>query len=212
MRSRFAWLLVAAVACSTAIVACRDEGDVLEPDPDVTLTDAQSAAILRALNVTEVEQGQLALERVSTPAVRDFARRMVDEHGAALEREAALYAQLGIQPAGSAIQEQLDLERTNELENLRAQTGLGFDRVYVDLMVENHAQAIRVIDTVLFAEPVGAELAAESTTVREMVQEHLAQALALQGDFGADAAVPPPDAQPSDAVVDAVTSGLDVSP
>ncbi len=204
MRSRFAALLFAAVAsASVAVVGCRDEGNVLEGKPDVVLSDAEAAGILRALNLGEIVEAQLAVQRATNPAVIAFGDRMLVEHGAALDREQALFAQLGLEPAPSGARTELERQTEAELSMLGAQSGADFDRAYVDVQAEKHATAIRIIDTVLLGAALRPELQQEVMVLRQSVQEHLATALELKGAFG-DAAAPP-DAQVGDAAIDAVT-------
>ena len=46
--------------------------------------------------LAEIEEAQLALTRATSPAVREYAQRMITEHGAAMQREQQVMTGSGV--------------------------------------------------------------------------------------------------------------------
>ena len=83
--------------------------------------------------LAEVELGKLARERASSDAVKQFADRMVADHGKANEELAALAQRKGVTVPAEPGAKHAALR--TRLEKL---TGAAFDRAYVAEMLKDH--------------------------------------------------------------------------
>jgi predicted outer membrane protein/sporulation protein YlmC with PRC-barrel domain len=92
-------------------------------------------------NMFEIQSSELALEQAENADVKDFAQRMVDDHTKAGEDfQAALEASgLGITPPDA-----LDEEHQQKIDELQAASGADFDRMYVDMQVAAHDEAVNL--------------------------------------------------------------------
>jgi putative membrane protein len=87
----------------------------------------------------EVELGELAQQKAATDAVRQFGRRMVDDHGKANHELAQLAASKQVQLSDKASRhEQREKDRLSKL------SGAAFDREYVKMMVADHEKDVAV--------------------------------------------------------------------
>ncbi|CAN0626609.1 putative membrane protein [Burkholderia multivorans] len=132
---------------------------------------------------SEVQAGQLAMERSSSPAVRAFARRMVDDHA----RTNARLRQLGMQK-GMPVQAGRIVDP--DVDALRRKTGHEFDVAYVALAgTEAHRKAIRLFEAEAHTgrDP---DLRAFAGQLLPALREHLAQAQALEQRIGAASRTP----------------------
>jgi putative membrane protein len=128
--------------------------------------------------LAEVELGRLASQRASNAKVRDFAEKMVADHGKANRdlQEAA-------RRAGIALPNQMGDDGRDTMEDLAALQGSEFDRAYVDHMVEAHEKTVEML------RPQAAERKTEidrwAANALPTVESHLDHARALDRELGA---------------------------
>ncbi|HEX8353677.1 MAG TPA: DUF4142 domain-containing protein, partial [Pyrinomonadaceae bacterium] len=85
----------------------------------------------------EVELGRLAAEKGASDEVRQFGRRMVDDHTKADEELTRLASAKGMTlPAAP------DPRRSSEAQKLSALAGEKFDREYVRMMIKHHRKSV----------------------------------------------------------------------
>jgi putative membrane protein len=95
-------------------------------------------ASVAAGNLFEIEGSKLALDRTKSDRVKEFARRMIDDHGAAALkfRQAVNDANLTAPP------EKLDAEHQAVFEDLKARDAGTFDKAYIDAQYNAHVETI----------------------------------------------------------------------
>ena len=131
-------LSIAATVAVAGATASRAADPVpRDPAPTVQPT-ATFVALAVPANLFEIESSQLALDRPVSPAVKAFARRMVDDHAAAgvRLREVIAVAHVAAPP------EKLDARHIAQLEALRAAPDGGFEKAYLDLQRKAHDEAV----------------------------------------------------------------------
>ncbi len=90
--------------------------------------------------MAEVAAGELAASKATNPEVREFGTMMVRDHGAAIQKVAALAKSKGVplpETAGDA--------HMATLQSLRAIEGASFDRAYVAQMVKAHENTLQML-------------------------------------------------------------------
>lgn len=85
--------------------------------------------------MAEVELGQLAVEKASSPDVKNFGQRMVDDHTKMNEQMKPVGARLGIAPPS-----QLPPKEQALKTKLAALSGTTFDKAYINAMVADHKE------------------------------------------------------------------------
>ncbi|MCE0482907.1 MAG: DUF4142 domain-containing protein [Methylacidiphilales bacterium] len=83
--------------------------------------------------MAEVELGKLAQQNASSPDVKQFGARMVDDHSKANADLKSLADKKGI-----TVPTQLDARHQASVDHLRQLSGPAFDRAYVKAMVKDH--------------------------------------------------------------------------
>src|SRR5256714_1396570 len=81
----------------------------------------------------EVELGQLASEKASNPKVKEFAQRMVSDHGQAGQQLQQIAGNKGLE-----LPKMLPTEAQEEKDKLSKLSGAQFDKEYMRFMVEDH--------------------------------------------------------------------------
>jgi putative membrane protein len=87
--------------------------------------------------LAEVQLGRLATEKASSPDVKQFAQKMVDEHGKANEKLMAIAKQKNIE-----VPTELTGKPASEYQKLSKLSGSDFDREYVKLMLDDHKKDV----------------------------------------------------------------------
>ena len=86
----------------------------------------------------EVEAGKVAAEKGTSPDVKAFGQRMVDDHTKA-NNELTQIAQ----GKGMAAPKGLDKKRKDQLDKLSKPSGADFDKQYITTMVKAHQEAVK---------------------------------------------------------------------
>jgi putative membrane protein len=85
----------------------------------------------------EVELGQLAAQKASSPEVKNFGQHMVDDHSKANDQLKQLAAQKGVTlPASISTMQKHDMAKLAKL------SGAAFDSAYVSMMVKDHKKDV----------------------------------------------------------------------
>ncbi len=122
----------------------------------------------------EISSSQLALQRSRNPAVRSFARQMVQDHSMTSQA-------LGV-PAGSAVA--LDARHASMLNQLAPLSGSAFDAAYGQMQVMAHQEAVGMFAA--YAQGgVDPAMRAFAQQVLPSLQMHLTMAQRLTGRSGA---------------------------
>jgi len=144
------------------------------------LTQAQALGVLSAVNQAEIGAGQLAERKVANGPVRDYAARMVKEHG---ENDRKLQAwkpdRSSTLAAAQAAKGKQELAKLNALEED------AFRKAYIAAMIKDHTAALDAIDHQLLPAAQDAQVRAFLQDTRAHVAAHLEAAKRLQGDDGA---------------------------
>jgi putative membrane protein len=128
--------------------------------------------------LAEVQVGQLARSRAGSAPVREFAQRMVQDHGAANGELASLARQRSVK-----LPSQPSPTQKRMAGMLAQKSGPAFDRAYMDHMVDSHGDSIATFERAAGTarDPaVRAFAAAKLPTLRE----HMEMARSVQAALG----------------------------
>jgi putative membrane protein len=99
--------------------------------------DAEFVAEAAAINMEEIELGELAQEKGMSQDVKNLGKMMVDEHTKALNDLKMLAEKKGI-----TIPSSLTEDGQDKYNDLNEETGKDFDKEYASMMVKGHEKAI----------------------------------------------------------------------
>lgn len=106
-------------------------------DPKVPPVDALFAREAAAMNQAEIQLGKDAADHATTPAVKQFAQKMVDDHTKAGDQLKNIVDPLKIDLPGD-----MDSAHNSFKSALDDLKGADYERAYVQAMVTDHALAI----------------------------------------------------------------------
>jgi len=103
-------------------------------------TSADEAFAMAAANggLAEVEMGKLVADHASSPDVKKFGQRMVDDHGKANEELSRILAQKNMTPPTA-----LKGKEKSTYDKLAKLNGAAFDREYMSDMVKDHEKDVK---------------------------------------------------------------------
>lgn len=123
--------------------------------------------------MAEVEMGRLAAQKGASEDVRQFGRRMADEHARANEELTRVASSKGMTPPAT-----LDAKHRAAVQKMSAMSGDKFDREYARMMVSDHKKAVGEFqkEAARGADP---DLKAFAAAQLPALQEHLRMAQRL---------------------------------
>lgn len=167
----------AAIGAPTGSIHTPGSGTLHSGDP----SDAGVRALVQAINGAETETARLALQKASSPAVKQYAQRMLDEHrgGASVTASAPGDASDLLVPLRDG--------HAKAMQALRAApAGAGFDRMYAQMEVAHHGNALQLIERARTAARDDA-LVQQLRTLQSTVERHRSDAERLRAQVGGGA-------------------------
>lgn len=143
-------------------------------------TNANIISDLIAVNKNEIAASRLAEHKSTNPEVRKFAKWMVHAHRKNLEQTLRLSKKIHTPQDANNMSRHIQNEGVKEMASLNGLTGVAFDRHYIDAMVKDHEEALRLIDHTLIVHSTNAMLTKHLEATRQDVMMHLQHAQALQ--------------------------------
>ena len=131
-------------------------------------------------NLMEIQLGQLAQNKASNPAVKQFAQRMVADHNN-LENQLTSVASSG----GQSFTPTMDSRHQNQINKLQGLSGAEFDRNYMSLMIRAHQRDVNNFQT-QSQSANSAQVRTLATNSLPVLQQHLSLAQQVGAQVGAD--------------------------
>ena len=147
------------------------------------LNDAQIAHIAVTANAIDSTAGELAKQKATARAVKDFAQTMVTDHTGVNQQAVALATKLAVAPADNDVSRQLKAGADASIANLQGLTGAAFDKAYIDNEVAYHQAVLDALDKTLIPGSQNAELKTLLETVRPAFVAHLERAKGIQASL-----------------------------
>lgn len=144
------------------------------------LTESSREFLLAAATdgVLELEASKLAESRAQTEQVKKFAHMMVEHHGKANEELAKLAKSMNID-----VPKALDENGQDKLDELRVESGRGFDEEYMDLMIDEHQRVIRNFERESERSDDPQQVRSWASQTLPTLRSHLDQAKTTEGEI-----------------------------
>jgi putative membrane protein len=146
----------------------------------VALTDGQIMQVLANVDSGEIEQAQVALSKSTSPAVRQFAQHMVDQHTQSQQDAQQLSAETKIIPSPSDPATEVHTKGSNVLDKLNSADATSFDKTYIQAQVQEHQDVLKMLNEKLIPSASSSELRNALEKTKSMVQQHIDMAKQIQ--------------------------------
>jgi putative membrane protein len=130
-------VVFACLFSSVAIASQEPAADKPRPGEKPASPDAPFIGTAAMDGLAEIELGRLATRNASSPDVKQFAQRMVDDHSKASDELKAFAAKKEI-----TLATKLDDQHRAAQKSLAKLTGAAFDKAYMDHTVKAHLEAV----------------------------------------------------------------------
>lgn len=173
-----------AASTDTAAAAAEAQAPAAAAPAAGGVTDPQIAHIVVTANQVDITAGELAQARSTNPQVKEFAQRMVTDHGGVNKAATELATRLGVTPEPNPTSQQLQQGGEQNVASLQGKSGAEFDRAYVANEVAYHQVVLDALDKTLIPGAQNAELKALLEQSRPAFVAHLEHARQLQTSLG----------------------------
>lgn len=140
------------------------------------LTDGQIAAVVRAADVSEIDQAKIAVGKARDPGVKHFAETMIAQHGQNVRDVDELDTKLNIRPTESQLMTELRVNATSVENKLSQIDDTSFDRQYIKSQIDAHRQVLDTLDARLMPAVRSQELRDMLVNLRPRIADHLQMA------------------------------------
>jgi len=130
------------------------------------------------INLGEIELGKLAEQKANNPAVKDFGKRMVEDHTKAQNELQPLAKQEGV-----ALPTQPGPTTTALDQKLSSASGAQFDQMYIDHMLSGHKGAIDTFENEI-ENGNNSAIKSYAEKVLPVIQDHVRIAEDVDGKMG----------------------------
>jgi len=170
---------VSDAAASTAQTVARPPGAAAPRAPSRQPPEAYVLGFLDVANRGDIDGGRLAQAKAQDPQVREYGRRMVEEHQSMLRNGNDAAARLRVIPTLDSESVTASMDQKKAIERLRKESGAAFDRAYIQHEIRTHREVLQKLKE---AERTARQPALKHILLetRPVVESHLEAALSIE--------------------------------
>lgn len=141
--------------------------------------EAYLLGFLDVANRGDIDSGRLAQTKAQDPKVREYGKRMVEEHQSMLREGNDTAARLRVIPTLDSESVTASMDQKKAMERLRKESGPSFDRAYIQHEIRTHREVLQKVKE--------AEKSARQPAVKQMlmqtrplIESHIEAALSIE--------------------------------
>jgi putative membrane protein len=142
--------------------------------------DMQALSRMAQADMAEIATGKLAAQKASSDEVKKYGQHMVDEHSKMLDEGKQVAQSKGVKPPAGP-----DKKHQSAMKKLQGLSGAGFDRQYMDQMVKDHQQVLKLAQREA-KDGKDPEVKALAEKGAPHIQQHLDEAKKIQASLKSD--------------------------
>jgi putative membrane protein len=172
--------VAALIVSATSLVAFAEDTNTAAA---AAPTDPEIAHIAVTANQVDIDAGKAALKKTQNAKVKEFAKRMIDDHTSVIKQATDLVKKLKVTPKDNATSKSLKSGGDAKKKELAKLKGAEFDKAYIDNEVAYHQAVIDAVDKVLLPNAQNADLKGLLEKVRPALVAHLEHAKTVQTEL-----------------------------
>lgn len=158
--------------------AGKQDGKASRQDGKISKQDMNAMQKLAQSDMAEIETGKVAAQKATSPEVKKYAEKMVEDHSKMLEEGKKTAQDKGATPPSGP-----DKKHQAALKKLQGMSGAEFDRQYINQMVRDHQEALKVAEKAA-KDAKDPDLKAHAEKGAPHIKQHLEEARKLQASLG----------------------------
>ena len=151
------------------------------PDSHISM-DAEILGILITLNKNEISAANLALKKTDIVSIKEHAQMLKKDHKKNLDDTLKLSIKMALPTKESAEERALKEAGQIEMKHLSSLKDKKFDEFYIDAMIKDHKQAIKMLDDNLLKNVTHSTLRTFLLATKTYLISHLKQAQKIRFD------------------------------
>jgi putative membrane protein len=170
MKTWMKLLACAALALPATTVRADKKTDTVETASGKRTTTASDRKFIEKAasgGMAEVKLGQLAMEKGTSPTVKEFGKRMVDDHGKANDELKEIASKKNF-----PMPTDVDSEAKATYDKLTKLSGTDFDKAYIDAMVKDHDKDVKEFKKEASTGGVDPDLKAWAEKTLTVIEQH----------------------------------------
>jgi putative membrane protein len=140
------------------------------------LNDAEIASVAVTANQIDIQSAQTAQQKSKNTDVVNFAKTMITDHQAVIDKATALVTRLKVTPKDNELSRQLKANADKTAAQLKNKSGAAFDKAYAQNEVAYHKAVIATVENTLIPQVQNQELKDLLQSVLPVLQTHLEHA------------------------------------
>lgn len=146
----------------------------------VALTSSEKEFMTNAARggMLEVQLGNLAAQKASSPDVKQFGERMVTDHGQLNQKLQQLASNMNL-----PTEQQLSPEQHSAVTRLEKLSGKAFDREYMKMMITDHTKDVAAFRR-MASQATNPDIKQFATSALPTLEDHLKMAHEISGKLG----------------------------
>jgi len=128
-------------------------------------------------DLAEVAAGKLGASKAQSGEVKNFAQHMVDDHGKHLAEVRKMAKAKGVQLPSTPAKKHQDA-----MKKLESASGTGFDKAFMDMMVKDHEEALKLVQATA-KNAKDKDLRADAQKTAPVIGKHLEMAKSIAGNL-----------------------------
>ena len=128
-------------------------------------------------DLAEVAAGKLGAGKAQSGEVKKFAQHMVDDHGKHLAAVRKMAKAKGVQLPSTPAKKHQDA-----MKKLESASGAGFDKAFMDMMVKDHEEALKLVQATAKSAK-DKDLRADAQKTAPVIEKHLEMAKSIAGNL-----------------------------
>lgn len=152
--------------------------------PETTMTksvmDGEVVSALQGINNTEKKTAKMAAKKSMNQSVQQYAQQVMTDHNNAEKQLNDIRSKNRIKVETPAVRRDMRQENTAAMRRINKMDGPAFDQAFLDQQINQHQQALQLIDSRLMRTADNIDLRNYITNLRTIIDSHLQTAQQLR--------------------------------